>query len=158
MAGYLRPRMTTVVQKLGPAANTVTAHVARSPVAMREEIYSAESMRDPAQVAGALQAISQHIREVTQAARSFPMHGGVYFPSVVFAANTKQVFSHGCQPGLPVAWDPIAPRPAMANALAVVVPGLIEVSQDAPTGRIALSCNLACTWDLHFYTRPGAVR
>lgn len=154
----LRSRVTTIIQRQGPAANAVTNHVTRSPVAMREEIYSAEQMKDPQQIAGALQALSQHVRETTQAARSFPMHGGTYWPSVKFPANTALTLAHGCQPGLPVAWETIAPRPTAVNALAVVVAGCIEVSQDVASGRITLASNIACTYDFHFYTRPQGVR
>lgn len=154
MTTAVRARIASVVQHQGPAANLHTAIVSRELVPMREEIFDASQLKDPKQIAEALHRVQRHLNEATQASRSLPFQGGVYMPSLVFAANTAQTLQHGCQTGLPVAWDYYSRRPTAANSAGQIN----EVKQDPATGRITLQSTDAATYDLYFFTRPGALR
>lgn len=155
----LRTRVATIVQAQGPAANPHQVIVSRELVPMREEMFVGETALDsPAKVAGALHRIQRHMNETTQAARSLPFLGGAYWPNVAFKANTATTMAHGITGGVDVAWAMFSPRPAGANAAAVVAPAVVEVSQSAPTGRITLSANLSGSYDLYFFARPGALK
>lgn len=158
-AAAIRSKVTSVVQSQGPAANLHTAIVSRELVPMREEIFSGDNALDtPAKIGMALHRIQRHINETTQGARSLPFLGGAYWPSVKFAANTAVTLAHGVAGGVEVAWDEFAPRPASANAAAVVPLSVVEVSQNAATGRITLAANIAGMVDLYFFARPGALK
>ncbi len=155
----LRSRVASIVQYQGPSANLHQAVVSRELVPMREEMFTGDSALDtPAKVGGALHRIQRHINETTQAARSLPFLGGAYWPNVAFKANTAFTISHGIPGGVDIAWDMFSPRPAAANASAVVAPAIVEISQSTSTGRITLAANLAGTYDLYFYPRPGALK
>lgn len=155
----LRSKVSSIVQVQGPSANLHQAVVSRELVPMREELFSGDAALDsPAKVGAALHRIQRHINETTQAARSLPFLGGVYWPSVVLKANTATPMAHGLSGGLPVAWTMFSPRPAAANAAAVVAPAIIETAQDTASGRITLAANLAGTYDLYFFVRPGALK
>jgi hypothetical protein len=149
-----RARVATVIQHQGPSANLHTAIVTAELVPMREEIFSSAQLAEPSQVADALHKMQRHLSEATQAPRSLPFLGGVSMPSVTFAANTAQTLQHGCQLGLAVTVLSMSRRAAAANSVGC----LNEVSQDLPTGRITLQSTDAATYDLYFFTRPGAVR
>lgn len=147
---------TTIIQQQGPSAAPVFARAQQMDATMREEIYTADKVGTPQQVAAALQKISRHQDETTSAARSFPMFGGTYHTNVSFTANTAVTLAHGCQIGLQVAWWPLSLRPVGAVANAMPSLSIGEVTQSPSTGRITLSSNEACTADLYFFTRPVA--
>jgi hypothetical protein len=150
----VRGRTVSVVAHIGPTANLHTAIVSRETVPMREELFDAQKLGAPGAVAEAFHRVQRHIAEATQAARSLPFNGGVYMPNVAFAANVAQALQHGCPIGLPVAWDYYARRPVAANSAGQ----LNEVTQDPATGRVTLQSTDAATYDLFFFTRPGALR
>lgn len=147
---------TTIIQAQGPAKASANVRLAKLAVPMRQELYTPDKVDTPQGVATALQAMARHVDEVSFASRSYPFHGGTYWPNVAFQANTKIVFAHGCTSGLAVAWREFSVRPTGAVANAVTNGRRVEISQDAPTGRITLSSNEAATVDLHFFTRPVA--
>lgn len=151
-----RRHVTTVIQANTSTSGSTPMVRARELVAMREEVFSSQDLDTGAGTQRALQAVQRHVAEATQAARSLPVQGGTYWPSVKFTANSAHLVQHGVAGGLEVSWMALSVRPATVNVAAVSQGRIVEVSQDAPRGRITLASSEACTADLWFWARPSA--
>jgi len=114
---------------------------------MREELFRADDLDNPAKVARALHIIQRHVQEATRAPRSLPVLGGCYWPNVTFAAGQPQSFAHGLQAIVAV----ITAR--VRQSASGAAPVIVEVGQDG--NRITLAASVACTADLWFYPQPG---
>lgn len=153
MARKRSTRPTTSVVGTSGGARTSTLQSGGAPY--REELYSAESLATPAQVAAALQKLSRHVAEATAPSRSLPIHGGAYFPEQKLMANVALTIAHGVDSPAGVAWLAGSVRTgAPANASVAMV--LNEVGQDVDHGLITFSSTVNLLCDIWCFPRPVA--
>lgn len=153
MTVYRQPVTSILGTSKVTSAQSAMQQISKEIVPMREEVFRVEDVDTPTKVSVALHRMQRHMAEATQAARSLPVQGGSYMPSVAFVANTATPLLHRIPGGLPVAWIPVAIRTGFANVFAQMT----EVSQDAPRGKIALAASANCTADVWFFVRPSPV-
>lgn len=128
-----------------PVASTVEL------VAFKEQAFSPADVGAPGGVAMALHRVQRAAIDATASARTLPVLGGTYWPNVAFVGGESAVLAHGCGAGVTVSFILARVRVTASSTLA---PSVVEVAQDASTGRITLAADVDCICDLWFYPQP----
>lgn len=128
--------------------------VSHEGVPLREQIFPATALATPSGVSSALQLVQREVGQATQAARTLPYLGGVYFPNVIFEMGVPQAIPHRVPGPSEVAWTVHSRRPGIGPSNGLVQLGTIaEIEQG--NGTITLEANENVVCDLFFFSRPG---
>lgn len=151
-AGNIRSTTTSIVAQSASNTSSTRLAVTNEAAAYPVEVFSPESLSTPRGVSHALELVQKHAVAATLAARSLPVLGGVYWPSLHLVGGTNTAVPHGL--GVAVSWHVGTLRFANANAAAYNAQ-VYELGQSTDNNVLYLAPGANCIVDLWVYPKPS---